>query len=1219
MATRTFNGTTNTTFSTASNWDGGVSVPSAADNIIIASNCVLTANDATVYGTLTVNNGISFNIQTFDFNCGITVINGTYQIGISSSNGFTCSGFTANIGSSLDFQNTSKINNGGNYSCPNAQVFLNSNRGIYTQTGSGNYSEPFNGNYFYSWTQNSGVTTTLTTVSYITSYLTTYCTINGTVTGPYTLNIGVAATGIMTIGSSADISTSLLSFYTLNGATYINNKTSAFTTSVVNCAYSGVDMLTIPAWDFSNSYVTIQGSSVALRSRYISYGTLSCKNLTITSILGNIVYLNCSNNPSFIISGNITFTTTDDVIYTKGSGTITLIGTTGTQTIDFNGKSVESLVVAASGSTKQLVSTKNVSTPSLAVSGGTFDFNTSSCNVSGAVSISSTGILKGGISTPTTYSNVPYTRSGTTAIVTLNNHGFLYGERPTITIRSDSSTFNLATYLAYNHTTNTFCLRCIDAGALSGTITFTIPLSNSGLVCNGLTFSTGVASADFAVNTRIDNYGNLTIGNAAVWKTSITGIYCQRGNGTLTTSNASGFLPYTTIIYPSVTIIPAASLIIGNNSSNMIFSLYGIISSSVLFTLPGCGGIYFDTNSDITGTGQCTIYNEQDYPLSDFKRTTDLSFTGILIWSGNSGSFRKPIALGTNGEIKFGQGITNSATMKLQLSTGFGNIMRCTKFTNGVGSTNSGLILNNTNNIEIQCSGQIDLGMTQSIPYESKWNKTDSNIRIGSNNLSVRSTNVPLSLINSSNSTTIPNDIYSLSSVRTSSTLTWTKVDANDTFITVTENSTPLLVNDSFQVLTSSTASVFVNDVPTVISKTTNNFSIPITIDCIWERVGTTLYITVPKPHGLTAANTMYISVSSDISSIPIGIYNVDAVSGTQILITCNNSGALSGTLTYNARHTTGTISYGYLNVTASDSIGSGTNGTCHLNGITYWIGGTGKIKLIGSNQNLYTSGNYYTLYWTRTGTTATLFYKNNTINQLVSPHGLINGQYIYFDGLVNSSAFPKGMYPITVIDNYKFSVQCIDTGLQPGVVTSCTRSVNTMSIPSNNHGLINGANIYLTYITDQQINALNIVKSITYQNNNLFTISVSNAGLSSGITVEWCSVITVFIPVNYPKSTLNTYFKYDKIDVNGSTGDLPILSDFSTVSFGTSTANNIIGAKPNTQQTIYVNTDSTGINSLYTGSTIKNISMGSANRINAKTSTNLGNNKGIVFKDTIK
>jgi hypothetical protein len=60
MATRTFTCTgTNDNFNQTNHWDGGISLPSAGDNLIIAGgnnyNCLLTANDSNVYGTVTIN------------------------------------------------------------------------------------------------------------------------------------------------------------------------------------------------------------------------------------------------------------------------------------------------------------------------------------------------------------------------------------------------------------------------------------------------------------------------------------------------------------------------------------------------------------------------------------------------------------------------------------------------------------------------------------------------------------------------------------------------------------------------------------------------------------------------------------------------------------------------------------------------------------------------------------------------------------------------------------------------------------------------------------------------------------------------------------------------------------------------------------------------------------------------------------------------------------
>lgn len=880
------------------------------------------------------------------------------------------------------------------------------------------------------------------------------------------------------------------------------------------------------------------------------------------------------------------------------------------------------VVTFDAGGSVNCILTANAACTSISITGSkTLDFSTFTLNCSGSVTINGgvSAILKGGITTPNTSSTCNYVKNGIIITITDNNHGHLTGEVITFT----GGTLPFVSYRIFNTTTNTFDITT-TFGNSSGTCIYTIP--KNGLICNGLSM-TNTGTADFQVGTRIDNYGALTIGNAAVWKTANTAIYCQRTSANLSAINGSGFLPNVLIIFPGVVFTQTAQSFIGSNSNSSILSIYGTLACANFNTSTGGGGGFFiDTNGDITGnsTSVASIYNEQAYPISDVKRTTQISHTGVIQWAGNSGSLRRPLTLWTSGEIRLGQGITNYCSNYLQPTTGFGYIMKCSKFTVcHVSGTNAGTIVDNSLNIEIQCSGQVDLGFVMSVPYEAKWNKNGTNLRIGTNNLGARTTNVLLNITDSNNLTTVPIGIYDTNSVRTSAAnLTWSKSLASDDFITVVETSTPLNVNDSINIsATSSSKILAVNAIPTVISKTTNNFTIPISVVCKWERVNGTAYITVPFSHGLVATDVIYIKSTSDSSTIPVGSYTVSGNSGTQIRMTCNTAGALSGTLTYVSTVMSGTLTYRYLDVTMSDSVGSGSNGTCSVNGVCKWTPGTaGKIKLTGTNQNLFTSGVYYTLYWTRVGTTATMYFKNNTNNAILAPHNLIDGQIIYIDGTLDSDTFPKGMYTITIVDIYKFSVTCQNTGKIPGTITGCSRTTTTLTIPATNHGLSTNDIIYLTYISDQQINVLTTSKNVsaTGLTTNSFAITVSNAGLSTGISVEFVRQVNIFIPINISKTSLTTNFKYDVLDIAGSGSTLQLFSDFSCVSFGSSSANNIKSSISGLKRNIYVNTDDTGKNSLAAGSTIKDISLGSINRLNAKTSTNLGNNKGIVFKDIL-
>ncbi|MFH0839852.1 MAG: filamentous hemagglutinin N-terminal domain-containing protein [Candidatus Omnitrophota bacterium] len=136
-------------------------------------------------------------------------------------------------------------------------------------------------------------------------------------------------------------------------------------------------------------------------------------NVTITEVASSksMTFLNNTNGPTISIAGNLIFDMnntggydftinnlaqavditvqgdieiqkavgTGDLIWTKGTGTITLSG--GSANIDFDGNSVEAVVVNSSG-TKTLTNT-GITTAGLTVSAGTFDANDQTLSITG--------------------------------------------------------------------------------------------------------------------------------------------------------------------------------------------------------------------------------------------------------------------------------------------------------------------------------------------------------------------------------------------------------------------------------------------------------------------------------------------------------------------------------------------------------------------------------------------------------------------------------------------------------------------------------------------------------------------------------------------------------------------------------------------------------------------------------------------------------------------
>jgi hypothetical protein len=115
----------------------------------------------------------------------------------------------------------------------------------------------------------------------------------------------------------------------------------------------------IPAINVSNANVATlcNGTGTAAYFQFTP-GTLKCKDFTFGSFSGaSQVVIDASNyNPSFNVSGSFVITTSGVVTtWTKGTGTITFSGSSGTQLVEFGtlNPSVEAIVFTGTGTEKQ--------------------------------------------------------------------------------------------------------------------------------------------------------------------------------------------------------------------------------------------------------------------------------------------------------------------------------------------------------------------------------------------------------------------------------------------------------------------------------------------------------------------------------------------------------------------------------------------------------------------------------------------------------------------------------------------------------------------------------------------------------------------------------------------------------------------------------------------------------------------------------------------------
>ena len=176
-----------------------------------------------------------------------------------------------------------------------------------------------------------------------------------TVSGNLTITTGTltdAGFNLNVAGNFANSGT-----YTATGTiTFVGDADSAADTYTIDTGGSNLYNLTMNLTDDVDTLQTTDSDPLMIAG-----------NMTLT----NGIFDNATNNNNLTVNGNIFFATVDT--YSKGTGTITLGGTSGTQTINFLDKAVEDIVINSAGATKQF--TDGVTTDSFNATAGTVDFN----------------------------------------------------------------------------------------------------------------------------------------------------------------------------------------------------------------------------------------------------------------------------------------------------------------------------------------------------------------------------------------------------------------------------------------------------------------------------------------------------------------------------------------------------------------------------------------------------------------------------------------------------------------------------------------------------------------------------------------------------------------------------------------------------------------------------------------------------------------------------
>jgi len=437
----------NNNWSSTSGGASGASYPVAGDDVYFdsGSSKVCTLNADAACATITATNPGTLTLGTYTLTCsGACAIGGTgtdtsrfiVTIGTSAGDGFKVGSFTqSNAYGVITPDNTSaKMQCGGNFTATAGALFTTLSRINFRQTGSGTFEHTAN-LYPYSFILDAGATITCPGDATLGSINTQVCTINGTIAlnngSSSKVMIGTSAAGTLTFGASSDItstsSSNDLVWYMDKGATIVNNRVTAFSYGgLFRNAGTGRDNLTIPAFNVPNATVRFQMDAVSGRTRVLSAGTLTCLSLQHMGIDTFTSYFDlASYNPNIVVGDGISMNYTGGITYTvvwqKGTGTITLDGSSGTHNIDFgsNTNSVEDIIINAGTATKTIVN--SFSCDSLTITAGTLsNSNNKNITVREAVDFDSTGTSAG---TYTRGASGTFTLAGTSGSNNINFRG----------------------------------------------------------------------------------------------------------------------------------------------------------------------------------------------------------------------------------------------------------------------------------------------------------------------------------------------------------------------------------------------------------------------------------------------------------------------------------------------------------------------------------------------------------------------------------------------------------------------------------------------------------------------------------------------------------------------------------------------------------------------------------------------------------------------------
>jgi len=353
-----------------SNTEGGLmtgTIPLATDDAKFSNTaslyiCRLQANrEALSIATNTVDTGgtdnwiNTLNLGVYNLIVGTFVrFNGTdasnksiLKLTSSADQGLVCDELKMGLYSQIQLAVDSKFTIKSKFEFANSAIINNNNYGIITFADNGGthivtIDKIYNFTFFSQIIINAGVTIqSVQANAYLTDHLSLSNTINGIInTNGKTTHMGcIGSGGSFTFGVNSDVTgAGALRLSIEDGATYTNNRATAFTYGFWQVANTAGFVFLIPAVDSPNSWMTVFAGASAITRKFTA-GTLKVDTFQIGTSAAGQVTINNTNNANIELTGSLVLTNTGGTVWQKGT----------TEQITFKGSGSHNLLANSFG------------------------------------------------------------------------------------------------------------------------------------------------------------------------------------------------------------------------------------------------------------------------------------------------------------------------------------------------------------------------------------------------------------------------------------------------------------------------------------------------------------------------------------------------------------------------------------------------------------------------------------------------------------------------------------------------------------------------------------------------------------------------------------------------------------------------------------------------------------------------------------------------------